>query len=132
MKLPFSLKRRKKGGDDDEDDDELDFDEEDEDEEEDDGGYDDDDDEELEGSAWSRMDPQRRVLIIAGLAAGLLLTSIFGGAAWFLLGSSEPEPEVVDPRRPDGSIAIPTAQAPAGGGLTPPGEGGAPRLTVEL
>ena len=79
MKLPFSLKRRKKGGDDDEDDDELDFDE--EDEEEDDGGYDEDDDEELEGSAWSRMDPQRKILIIAGLAAGLLLTSIFGGAA---------------------------------------------------
>ena len=124
MKLPFSLKRRKKGGDDDEDDDELDFDE--EDEEEDDGGYDEDDDEELEGSAWSRMDPQRKILIIAGLAAGLLLTSIFGGAAWFLLGSSEPEPEVVDPRRPDGSIAIPTAQAPPGGGLTPPAEGGVP------
>ena len=89
MKLPFSLKRRKKGGDDDEDDDELDFDE--EDEEEDDGGYDEDDDEELEGSAWSRMDPQRKILIIAGLAAGLLLTSIFGG-------ESAPYSTVLPPR----------------------------------
>lgn len=126
LKLPFSLKRRKKGGDDDEDDEAFDLDEEDEPEEEDDEGGEDEDDEEEEGSAWERMDPQRKILIISALAGGLLLTSIFGGAAWFLLGSSEPE-QVADPRRPDGSIAIPTAPSPGeGGALTPPGEGGAP------
>ena len=127
LKLPFNLKRRKKSGDDDDDDEEaFDLDEEEEepeDEEEDDG---DDDDEEEEGSAWERMDPQRKILIISALAGGLLLTSIFGAAAWFLLGSSEPE-QVAEPRRADGSIAIPTAQAPAqGGGLTPPADSGPP------
>jgi len=125
LKLP-SLKRRKKGGDDDDDEEEFDLDEgDDEDEDDDDDAYDDDDDEEEEGSAWERMDPQRKVLIISALAGGLLLTSIFGGAAWFLLGSPEPAP-VADPRRPDGSIAIPTTPPPEGGGLTPPAEGGAP------
>ncbi|MEQ9172995.1 MAG: divergent polysaccharide deacetylase family protein [Rhodospirillales bacterium] len=125
IKMP-SLKRKKRGDDDDDDEEEFDLDEgEDEDEEDDDAYGDDDDDEEEEGSAWERMDPQRKVLIISALAGGLLLTSIFGAAAWFLLGSSEPE-QVVDRQRPDGSIAIPTAQTPAGGALTPPAEGGAP------
>lgn len=119
MKLP-SLKRRKKG-DDDDDDEEFDLDE--GDDEEDDDAYDDDDEEE-EGSAWERMDPQRKVLIISALAGGLLLTSIFGGAAWFLLGSPEPVP-IADQRRPDGSIAIPTTPPPEGGALTPPAEGAA-------
>lgn len=118
-----SLKRKKRGDDDEDDEEEFDLDEG-EDEEDDDAYGDDDDDEEEEGSAWERMDPQRKVLIISALAGGLLLTSIFGGAAWFLLGSSEPEP-VAERPRPDGSIAIPTAQAPAGG-LTPPGENAAP------
>ena len=117
-----SLKRKKRGDDDEDDEEEFDLDE--GEDEEDDDAYDDDDDEEEEGSAWERMDPQRKILIISALAGGLLLTSIFGGAAWFLLGSSEPEP-VAEQRRPDGSIAIPTAQAPAGG-LTPPGENAAP------
>ncbi len=125
LKLPFGSKRRKSGDDDDEafDLDEDEF--EDEEEEEDDGAYDDDDDEE-EGSAWERMDPQRKVLIIAGLAAGLLLTSIFGGAAWFLFGG-EPEKaaEQAPQHRADGSIAIPAAPVPGQGqGLTPPPPGG--------
>lgn len=121
--MPFNLKRQKKGGDD-EDDEDFDLDEEafEDEEDEDDDDYDDlDDDDEEEGSAWERMDPQRKVLIISALAGGLLLTSIFGGAAWFLLGSAEPEP-VADLRRPDGSIAIPAAPATPGG-LTPPAEG---------
>jgi len=121
-----SLKRKKRGDGDEDDEEEFDLDEG-EDEEDDDayGDDGDDDDEEEEGSAWERMDPQRKILIISALAGGLLLTSIFGGAAWFLLGSSEPEP-VAEQRRPDGSIAIPTAQAPEGGALTPPAEGGPP------
>ncbi|UTW52547.1 divergent polysaccharide deacetylase family protein [bacterium SCSIO 12827] len=121
IKMP-SLKRKKRGDDDEDDEEEFDLDEV-EDEEDDDDAYDDDDDDEEEGSAWERMDPQRKILIISALTGGLLLTSIFGGAAWFLLGSSEPKP-VAEQRRPDGSIAIPTAQAP-GGGLTPPAETGA-------
>lgn len=127
LKLPSILQRRKKRGDDD-DEEEFDLDEEEEpeDDDEDDGDYDEDDDEE-EGSAWERMDPQRKILIISALAGGLLLTSIFGGAAWFLLGSPDPEP-VAEQRRPDGSIAIPAAQTPAeGGGLTPPPSEGAPQ-----
>ncbi len=122
IKMP-SLKRKKRGDDDEDDEEEFDLDEG-EDEEDDDAYDDDDDDDEEEGSAWERMDPQRKILIISALAGGLLLTSIFGGAAWFLLGSSEPEP-VAEQRRPDGSVAIPTAQVP-GGGLTPPSETGAP------
>ncbi|MCF3630127.1 divergent polysaccharide deacetylase family protein [Thalassospiraceae bacterium LMO-SO8] len=122
IKMP-SLKRKKRGDDDEDDEEEFDLDEG-EDEEDDDAYGDDDDDDEEEGSAWERMDPQRKVLIISALAGGLLLTSIFGGAAYFLLGSSDPEP-VAERQRPDGSIAIPTAQTP-GGGLTPPGENAAP------
>ena len=118
-----SLKRKKRGDDDEDDEEEFDLDEGEDEEDDDDDAYGDDDDEEEEGSAWERMDPQRKVLIISALAGGLLLTSIFGGAAWFLLGSSDPEP-VAERQRPDGSIAIPTAQTP-GGGLTPPGENAA-------
>lgn len=106
MKLPFSLKRRKKG--DDEDGNDLDLDEEDEIEEDD--AFDED---EEEGSAWERMDPQRKILIIAAVAGGLLLTSVIGGAAWFLLGSSDPEEAgPKEQRRADGSLVIAGGEVP--------------------
>jgi len=131
LKLPFSLKRRKKG----DDEDELDL-EDDEPEEE--AEEDVDDEDEEEGSAWSRMDPQRKILIIAALAGGLLFTSIIGGAAWFLLGSSEPEKAATGPlQRPDGSVAIPAGQSPGapgqGDGAAQPGadaKGDAPAAAV--
>ncbi|MEK9671125.1 MAG: divergent polysaccharide deacetylase family protein [Rhodospirillaceae bacterium] len=116
MKLPFSLKRKKKG--DDEDEEGLDEDVDNEEEEEPEGG--DGDEEEKEGSARSRMGPQRKVLIIAGVAGGLLLTSIISGVAWFLLGADEPPPKVAQQTvNPDGSVALPAGAVPE----SPPAKG---------
>ncbi len=118
------MKRRKKG---DDDDDGVDLDDLD-DEDEDDLDGDDDDDDENGGNAWSRMEPQRKVLIISAVAGSLVLTSVIGGAAWFLLGTDEPEATASAPKvLADGSVALPDGAQPVeapggsdggGGGLS--------------